>query len=204
MPLSVKLFVRDLLSGSSLLFLVCLITAVASLSTVSLFTDRVRQAITQQAGESLAADIRIESDLPIQAELRDIVSGSSLISADIINFRSVVMQGFQSSLADIRGVSTGYPLRGTVYIADSPTLEGYPIDAIPDPGTIWVEPSILARLNLAVGDSIDIGAKRFVISKVITFRPDEGWRFLEIAPTILLNIEDIEATQLVVPGSRVE
>lgn len=204
MPLSVKLFVRDLLSGSSLLFLVCLITAVASLSTVSLFTDRVRQAITQQAGESLAADIRIESDLPIQAELRDIVLGSSLISADIINFRSVVMQGFQSSLADIRGVSAGYPLRGTVYIADSPTLEGYPIDAIPDPGTIWVEPSILARLNLAVGDSIDIGAKRFVISKVITFRPDEGWRFLEIAPTILLNIEDIEGTQLVVPGSRVE
>jgi putative ABC transport system permease protein len=79
MPLSVKLFVRDLLSGSSLLFLVCLITAVASLSTVSLFTDRVRQAITQQAGESLASDIRIESDLPIQAELRDIVSGSNLI-----------------------------------------------------------------------------------------------------------------------------
>ena len=52
-----------------------------------------------------------------------------------------------SALADVRGVSAAYPLRGRVQIADA--LGASPRDAsgTPQRGEVWAEPSLLARLN---------------------------------------------------------
>jgi putative ABC transport system permease protein len=202
--LGFKLFFRDLLSGGSTMLIICLIIAVSSLTTVGLFTDRVRQAITQEASESLAADIRIESDTPIQDQLIQDAQVVGLTRADIISFRSVVMNSLSSSLVDVRGVSSLYPLRGELQISDS--LMGLPYLTIDTPkaNEVWAEASLLVRLGLDVGDVITIGSMEATVTHVLDFRPDEGWRFMEIAPTILLNIDDIDKTKLVLPGSRVE
>jgi len=202
--LAFKLFYRDLLAGGSTMLISCIVVAVTALTTVGLFTDRVRQAITQEAGESLAADIRIESDEPIQDSLLNTATSLGLTDANIINFRSVVMSNESSSLVDVRGVSQLYPLRGQMLVADSLTGTPYAIDEIPELGEVWAEPALLVRLGLDVGDMVMVGSLQATISQVLSFRPDEGWRFMEIAPTLLLNIEDIEHTQLVLPGSRVE
>ena len=42
------------------------------------------------------------------------------------------------------------------------------------------------------------------ITKTLEFRPDEGWRFLELAPTLLINLLDVFDTGLIQPGSVVE
>jgi putative ABC transport system permease protein len=202
--LGFKLFFRDLLSGGSTMLIICLVIAVSSLTTVGLFTDRVRQAITQEASESLAADIRIESDTPIQDQLIQDAQTIDLARADIVSFRSVVMNSLSSSLVDVRGVSRLYPLRGELQISDSLMGLPYATNDTPDSNEVWAEASLLVRLGLDVGDIITIGAMDAVVSHVLDFRPDEGWRFMEIAPTILLNIEDISKTELILPGSRVE
>ena len=174
------------------MLIICLIIAVSSLTTVGLFTDRVRQAITQEASESLAADIRIESDTPIQDQLIQDAQVVGLTRADIISFRSVVMNSLSSSLVDVRGVSSLYPLRGELQISDS--LMGLPYLTIDTPkaNEVWAEASLLVRLGLDVGDVITIGSMEATVTHVLDFRPDEGWRFMEIAPTILLNIDDID------------
>ncbi|HLF11865.1 MAG TPA: FtsX-like permease family protein [Gammaproteobacteria bacterium] len=199
-----RLLARDWRSGEVLVLLAALVIAVAAMSAVTFFTDRVRQAVAQQAGEALAADLRLESINPLPDTYREAAIRHDLATADVVSFRSVVLAGEATSLADIRGVTAGYPLRGVVQVADA--LSAVPRDAIgvPPRGEVWAEPSLLARLGADVGDDLEIGGLRLRVAQTLEFRPDEGWRFMEIAPTVLLNLEDIYASGLLAPGSIAE
>ncbi|HEX6999244.1 MAG TPA: FtsX-like permease family protein [Gammaproteobacteria bacterium] len=199
-----RLLARDWRSGEVLVLLAALTIAVAAMSAVTFFTDRVRQAVTQEAGEALAADLRLESVRPLPATYREMAAEEGLEVAEVVHFRSVVIAGESSSLADVRGVSEGYPLRGTVRIADR--LSGAPYDAtgVPPPGEAWAEPALLARLGAQVGDVVEVGDLDLRVTRTLEFRPDEGWRFMELAPTLLLNVRDVYASGLIAPGSIVE
>lgn len=204
LSLAIRLLARDWRSGEIVVLVSALIVAVMSMSSVVFFTDRVRQAVSQEAGESLAADLRLESSEPLADAYRDQAEALGLDVVDVTHFNSVVLAGDASALVDIRAVSSGFPLRGELMIADG--LEGTPrsTDTIPGPGSVWAEPALLARLGIDVGDEIEIGRQRMRVDRTLEFRPDEGWRLMEVAPTILLNIDDIAATGLLQPGSIAE
>src|SRR5690554_6270103 len=114
-----RLLARDWRSGEVLVLFAALTVAVAAMSAVTFFTDRVRQVVAQQAGESLAADLRLESITPLSESYFTTAEEQGLATAEIISFRSVVLAGDMSSLADVRGVSSTYPLRGEVRVADA-------------------------------------------------------------------------------------
>jgi putative ABC transport system permease protein len=202
--LAFRLLARDWRSGEIVVLVTALIVAVTSMSAVVFFTDRVRQAVSQEAGESLAADLRLESTSPLANSFRERAGVYGLDVVDVTHFNSVVLAGDATALVDIRGVSNGFPLRGELMIADG--LDGTPrtTDQIPPPGRVWAEPALLARLGIDVGDRIEIGRERMLVDRTLEFRPDEGWRLMEVAPTILLNIDDIPATGLLQPGSIAE
>jgi putative ABC transport system permease protein len=196
-----RLLVRDWRSGEVMVLLASLVVAVAAMSAVTFFTDRVRQAVSQEAGEALAADLRVESARPLPRSLLETAERQGVASAEVVGFRSVVLAGDTTALADIRGVSSGYPLRGAVQVADALSAPPRVITGGPARGEVWAEPSLLARLGANVGDVLEIGALRLQVSHTLEFRPDEGWRFVETAPTVLLNLEDVRASGLLVPGS---
>jgi len=199
-----RLLARDWRSGEVLVLLAALVVAVAAMSAVTFFTDRVRAAVSQQANEALAADLRVESVDPLPDTMRELATQHGLATADAVSFRSVVLAGEATSLAEIRGVTELYPLRGVVQVADE--LGGATRDArgVPRRGEVWAEPSLLARLGATVGDEIEVGSLRLRIVATLEFRPDEGWRFMEIAPTALMNREDVLASGLLAPGSIAE
>ncbi len=202
--LATRMLVRDWRSGETVILVVALVVSVAAMSAVGLFTNRVRQAVTQQAGEVLAADLRLESDNPLTPEYLRLAAERGLQTAEVVHFRSVILAGEASALADVRGVTDGYPLRGEVRIADE--LAGTPRVAVgvPQPGEVWAEPGLLARLGARVGDYLEIGSISLRVRQTLEFRPDEGWRFMEIAPTVLLNLADLENSGLILPGSIIE
>ncbi len=183
------------------MLLAALVIAVSAMSAVTLFTDRVRQAVATQAGEALAADLRVESINPLPAGFTDLAHRDAVADAQVVSFRSVVLAGDKSSLADVRGVTQGYPLRGAVQIADRLGAPPYDALGIPPAGEVWAEPSLLARLGAAVGDVLEIGSLRLRVTHTLEFRPDEGWRFMEVAPTVLLNLADVQRSGLLAPGS---
>jgi putative ABC transport system permease protein len=198
------LLARDWRSGEILVLLAALVVSVSAMSAVTFFTDRVRQAVGQEAGESLAADLRLESNDPLPEEYFASAARQGLESASIVHFRSVVVAGDSSSLADVRGVTAGYPLRGEVRVANRLGGEPHAAHGVPQRGEAWAEPSLMARLGLRVGDTLDVGKLHIKVVQTLEFRPDEGWRFMEIAPTVLLNLEDVEASGLLAPGSIAE
>ena len=57
-------------------------------------------------------------------------------------------------------------------------------------------------LDFAVGDEINLGASSLQAMKVLTYEPDRGGDMFNIAPRLLMNLADLEATGLIRPGSR--
>jgi putative ABC transport system permease protein len=158
---------RDWKSGELAVLLLALLIAVSALTAVGFFTSRVSRAVAQQAGEVLAADLRLQSGREIDAGYLAEARRRGLETAELIWFPSVVFVGRRSSLANVRGVTAGYPLRGRLKVADRPFGPPRAIDSIPEPGTAWLDSRLLARLGAGVGDRVSLGAIELHVTRVL-------------------------------------
>jgi len=201
--LALLALVRDGKSGELRVLLFALLVAVAALTAVGFFTSRVSRAVDQQAGEVLAADLKLQSAALIDRSYFELATRAGLKTAEIASFPSVVQRGDQSSLTAIRAVSDSYPLRGHVKVAAAPFEKGEEIEGVPGPGEVWPEPRIMAQLGVNVGDSVRVGSADLKITRVLDYRPDQGSSFVDLAPTLLMRLDDLPSTRLIQPGSRV-
>src|SRR5512134_3212808 len=111
---------RDLKSGELAILMLALLVAVGSLTAVGFFTSRVGRAVEQQAGEVLAADLRLESPRAIDESYDAAARQAGLRVARILTMPSVVFHGEESSLVALRAVGEGYPLRRRLKVAGEP------------------------------------------------------------------------------------
>lgn len=195
---------RDWASGELRLIGFSIILAVACLSAVNFFTDRVKRATEQQAAELLAADLVLISSGPIPTGLMQQAKALNLRLSLNESFRSVVVNNETLELAEIKAVDTQYPIRGQLRVTEN--LFGKEIIAtdVPAPGTVWVESRLLQSLRIKPGDTINLGASRLVVSRILTYEPDRGGDLFNIAPRLLMNRNDLDKTGLILPGSRVQ
>lgn len=199
---------RDWRAGELRFLLIALIVAVAALSSVGFFVDRMRGGLTRDAAQLLGADLVLSADQPVPADWRAQAAAQGLKTADTAVFSSMAIAGegdsARSLLSTIKAVSPAYPLRGRVKLSDrddgSAALAS---SATPAAGTVWVDPAILSGLNLHVGDPLTLGDKRFTIAKVLSFEPDRGSAFISFSPRVMLSLSDLPQTNLIQFGSRV-
>jgi len=194
---------RDFKSGELAVLLLSVLVAVASLTAVGFFTSRVGRAVNQQAGEVLAADLRLESPRPIAQGYDEEAARRGLRVARILSMPSVVFHGEESVLVALRAVGEGYPLRGRLKIADEPFGAARPTQDIPAPGEAWADSRLLARLGVPVGARLSVGAHEITVTQVLDYRPDQGAGFSDLSATLMINLADVPATELIQPGSRV-
>lgn len=201
--LALRLLLRDWRAGELSVLAAALLIAVSALTAVAFLTDRVGQAVALRAAESLAADLRIASTQPIGDAYLERARAAGLRTARTASMPSVVFAGEANTLAGVLAASPGYPLRGELRTSDRLLGTAETADGIPQPGEAWASPRLLARLGADTGTEIEVGATRLKLSRVLDHRPDEGFRFADLAPTLLINQTDLMATGLVQPGSRV-
>jgi putative ABC transport system permease protein len=151
----------------------------------------------------LAADLRLESARPIREEYDAEARRLGLRVARILSMPSVVFHGEASSLVALRAVGEGYPLRGRLKVADEPFGPSRATAAIPGPGEAWADSRLLARLGVAVGARLSVGAHEVKVTQVLDYRPDQGAGFGDLSATLMINLADVPATELIQPGSRV-
>lgn len=202
-PLALRTLVREWHSGELSIVLLALTVAVAALTGVGFLVARIGAAVDLQANEVLAADLRLESPRPIEDRYLVEAEARGLAAVSSTGLLSVVFNGDDSQLSNLRAVTSGYPLRGRVMIADVPFGASRPADGIPAPGEIWPESKLLASIGAQVGSELSVGAARFKVTRVLITRPDQGATFADLAPSILVNAADLAATELIQPGSRV-
>lgn len=200
---AIRSFARELRSGEVMVLLAAVALAVAALTAVGFLTDRIGRAVARQANEVLAADLRLRSPEEIPQQWRDAAEDFGLQTADTQTFPSVVFAGEVNALATIKAVSGTYPLRGRVRVADRLFGEERTVDAIPDRGEVWADAALMARLGVEVGDPVMLGESRLNVAAVLTYRPDQSIGFASLAPSLLVNIDDVPETGLINEGSRV-
>lgn len=191
-------------SGELLILLLALAIAVGALSAVDLFTARVRAALAQQTGEALGADLLLRANAPLPVPLIAATAAAGARSAHSVQFASVVLADEATALAAIKAVSPGYPLRGQLRIAEEPFAEARATRALPARGEAWVDARLWQELNLAPGATLQLGALQLRVSAVLENEPDRGNGFGDLAPRLLLALDDLPASGLLGPGARAQ
>ena len=203
LPFALQLFRRDLRNGELQLLSIALVLAVAAVTSVEFFTDRVDRAMELQAGEVLAADLVLASNDPLPDSYRQQADRLGLQTAQTISFPSVVMRGEKTQLVEVKAVSPSYPLRGRLMVRSTPGEPEQEALQPPRPGGIWVQPRLLAALEMQAGDRLSLGEAELRVTQVISRDPGETANIFRLGPGALLALEDIPATGLVTPASRV-
>ena len=202
LALAMRMLMREWKSGELGVLVLAITVAVSALTGVGFLVDRIGIAVDNQAGEVLAADVVLESGQVMDDKAVDEAKRRGLRTARKTGLFSVVFNGDASQLSSLRAVSAEYPLRGQVKLSDQPFGNPEIATGIPARGEVWPESRLAAALGANVGTQLNIGASTFRVSRILISRPDQGATFLELAPSLVMNEEDLPATELIQPGSR--
>jgi len=176
--------------------------AVAALSAVGFFADRLQAGLWRDARLLLGGDAVVVSDKPTPPALVSQADQWGLVRNTSVTFPTMALSASGvSKLVALKAVSPGYPLRGQVQIIP-PGGQAQAAQGIPAPGQVWVDPGLLESLGLALGDLLQVGDSRLTISASIAQEPDRGAGFMNFSPRVMLNQADLQATGLVQPASR--
>ncbi|MDD1012610.1 ABC transporter permease [Pseudomonas rubra] len=201
-PLALRQLLRDARAGELRVLFFALLVAVAASTAIGYFGARLNGAMLLRATEFLGADLVLQGSSPAQPEQLSRGAALGLQHAQVVEFSSVIATDNGIQLSSIKAANDAYPLRGELRSAAEP----YGVETAgggPAPGEAWVEPRLLAALELNIGDSIDVGMKTLRMSRVLTYEPDRAGNFYSLTPRVLINLADLEATGVVQPGSRV-
>ena len=200
--LSIKLFMREIRSGYLTSMLLSLVLAVTIVSGISLFTDRLEKVLNAETQEFLGGDLKFESnDNSIKEALKTLNLRDSQ-SSEMAVLASVIFSEEEMQLSSIKAVDNSYPLIGELELQnDSGT---YTTKEGPTPGTLWIDERLKNLLSLEYGDEMYLGDATFVFKATIIYEPDRGSTNFAFAPKTIMNLKDLDKTNLIQPGSRVE
>ena len=177
---------------------------VAALVAIDSFAGNVTTSIRDQSRTLLGGDIALQAraDFPAVVDtLLDSLSVAGVPNARITTFASMALAepSGGTRLVQIRAVSPGYPFYGAI--------ETVPPDGwrtVHDAPIVFVDPSLLIALNAAVGDSLRLGTRLFVIAGTLGNVPGDAGITAVIGPRVYISDKWIESTGLLKFGSRAE
>ena len=199
---------RDWRAGELRVLVLALVIAVSGMTTVGFFADRVEMALSLESNQLLGADLLVISDHPLPPHYAEQATRSELKISTVTKFPSMTSNGDDNLLVEIKAVTKGYPLRGNLHLADDmnqavSSEQTHDANSIPESGTVWIDEKLMVRLALKQGDNLDVGAIQLSVAALIMREPDYSVGFINLGPRLLFNETDLEATQLIQPGSRI-
>ena len=203
MTMAWRLFGRELRSGELRLLFAALGVAVAAVTAVGFFADRVHLALEREARQLMGGDLIVSAEHPLPDFLRQEAARQGIEIAETLTFPSMVGLAGAVQLADIKAVSSGYPLRGQLSVASRLGEVGAPVAGGPSAGAVWLDERLATALRATPGDVVTVGRAALRVAAILTLEPDRGIGFFSLAPRLMMHVDDIPASGLVQFGSRV-
>lgn len=194
---------RELRSGELRLLFAALAVAVAAVTAVGFFADRIRLALESEAQQLMGGDLVLIADQPWPDSVLDEARQRGLALAETRVFPSMVIGAGGPQLAEIKAVSGTYPLRGHLWAAWRAGEPGQPVAQGPQPGSVWLDERLAGALQAAPGDSVTLGQRRLRVAAILTQEPDRSFSLFGLAPRLLMHVDDLPASGLIQFGSRV-
>ncbi len=198
--LGLKLMAKERHATAVKILVVCFSLATFTMTLLNLVNQQGIDLIYNRAVDALGANVIIESNEPLPERIQAMAEDRDLDVVDLTLTFTVTSHNDIFQLSSIKAVGQGYPLVGQVQIKDKDD-QTLMVDK-PKPGHVFVERVLLKQLGLNVGDSIQIGVERWVIEAVLIKEPDALQGFFVLAPRVMMNLSDLEKTQVLQPGSR--
>ncbi len=206
MPLidSLRRGVGSALAAEGRVVVFALALAVAAVSGVGFFTERVGGALSARADDMLGGDLLLRDNHPLPEVVASEIETLDLQFVSLLTFPSVALNADDdSALVSVKVVEAGYPLRGELATSTARFGGESLTGDIPEPGEFWVEERLLSELGAELGDTLYVGSLGFPVTRVITYESDRGGSLFQIAPRVMFNRADLAAAELLGEGSRV-
>ncbi|MBB3021244.1 putative ABC transport system permease protein [Microvirga lupini] len=205
LPLLLRLALRELRAGLKGfgIFLACIALGVAAIASVSSLSRSLTEGISREGRRILGGDMAFSL---IQREAagpeRAFLESKGRVNV-IATMRAMAVAGDKGSgLVEMKAVDAGYPTVGD--LETDPQLP--PAELFAERGGAFgaaVDPALLARLDLKVGDRVTVGAANVELRARLVSEPDKIADGIGFGPRLLLSQETLAATGLVQPGSLV-
>ena len=166
-------------------------------------TDSFLTGLARDGRALVGGDISFSrAQEPVSADEKRFLEQRGALSIVATTRAMVAKESGETALADIKAVEQNYPLVGTV--GTTPAIPPSQLGADTN-GTFGalLDPALIARLSLKIGDTIRIGTARFVVRAAIDDEPDRLVAGAALAPRLIMSRTGLQATGLVTPEALV-
>lgn len=203
---ALRLLWRNWRSGEVKLLALALLLAVTVVGAITIFIDRLENTLIQESNAVLGADRIVRSSRLHNPEWETAAIAAGIEHARAVTFSSMIFAGDHMHLAAVRAVGKGYPLRGHFEVSSVPfATRAADIEItreIPAPGEIWVDSRLLPLLAINLHDKLAVGEYELTVTRILVREPDSSNPF-NLGARVLMNLADLEKTEVVQEGSNV-
>ena len=185
------------------IFLACIALGVFAISGINSLARSLTDGLEAQARIILGGDISLSTlHQAASADELNYFENLGTVST-VITLRAMGRApSGEAALVELKAVGLDYPSLG--HFEPDPSM---PLKTALDDETgnygVLVEPSLLPRLNLKIGDALHIGALTAQVRGTILHEPDQLAGGLNFGPRVLLSDEALKATNLIQPGALI-
>ncbi len=186
------------------LYMTSIALGVAALVSINSFRMNVTAAVHVESRKLLGADLELDAGEPFTDSVTAMLDSAAVAGTPVsylTTFSSMALakSSGRTRLADIRGITAGFPFYGDVE-TDPPDRWS----RLGDDRYALVDPALLVQLDTRIGDTLAIGQSEFVIIGVFGRIPGDVGLQSVFGPRIYIPRSYVEETELVRFGSRVD
>ena len=185
-------------------FVAALVLGVGAIAGIGSLAASLSAGIARDARELLGGDVEAQlAYRPAGAEEQAFLAKSGRLS-EVASMRAMARTADrqQQSLIELKAVDREYPLYGEVALAPPQNL-GTALEQKERVFGAVVDPALLTRLDVKIGDTIKIGEAALQIRGAIEREPDAAASGLIFGPRVMISMAALAETRLVQPGSLI-
>lgn len=185
-------------------FLACLALGVAAIAAVGSVKTSIEAGLSREGAVLLGGDAEIELTYRFAtAQERAWMESVAVEVSEVTDFRSMAVVGQDRGLTQVKGVDGRYPIYGSVGLDPPLPLDQAFAGTDGLPGAV-MDPILIERLQIAVGDRFRLGAQDFVLMAALIREPDGAGGGFGLGPRTLVRTQDLRAAGLLQLGTLFE
>ncbi|HVV41495.1 MAG TPA: FtsX-like permease family protein [Nitrobacter sp.] len=207
--LPLRFALRELRSGlrGFYVFVACIALGVMAIAGVGSVAASLSDGLAHEGRTLLGGDVSF-SLIQREAKADEIAflrEHGSLSVAATLRTMARASDG-RLALVELKAVDDAYPMLGAATLDPAMPMRDLLAKHDGASGDVYgaaADPTLLARLDLKVGDRVTVGGATFEIRSAIAAEPDKLAGGLGFGPRFLVSIDGLRATKLLQPGSLV-
>jgi putative ABC transport system permease protein len=181
-----------------LVFSISITLGIAALVSIGSFRNSLARAIEEQTRNLIGADLIVESSRQFKPEEEALLRSFGAPQAREVRFATMAVfpKSNGTRLASVRALGGNFPFYGTMDTEPAGAAQEFR-----NGDRAVLDESLMIQFGAAVGDSVRIGEREFIIAGALKKVPGEASAAGALAPRIYIPLQNLAETNLLQAGS---